>query len=55
MTFAEFIDRFYETLDAEGFDEERDYCEGCPCRETCRRDETFWGCGVWEMYMGEDL
>ena len=30
-------------------------CEGCPLAEQCEAHELFWGCGVWEEGMGEDL
>lgn len=55
MTYEEFMERYYEMLEAEGYDEDRDYCEGCPLRATCGRTEAYWGCGVWEDSMGEDL
>ncbi len=30
-------------------------CEVCPYHKTCKTDELFWGCGVWERSMGDDL
>ena len=30
-------------------------CVGCPHAEECEALELFWGCGVWEDSMGEDL
>lgn len=30
-------------------------CEHCPYRERCEAEELFFGCGVWETQMGEDL
>jgi hypothetical protein len=30
-------------------------CEVCPFAERCGREELYWGCGVWEEMMGEDL
>ena len=30
-------------------------CERCPYAERCGKEELFWGCGVWEASMGEDL
>lgn len=54
--FERFLREFYELIDTEGYDDDRNYCEGCPCRELCHSDEDFhFGCGVWECYMGEDL
>lgn len=55
MTYEEFMEMYYERIDAEGIDETVDYCEGCPYRDRCHSEEIFWGCGVWEDYMGEDL
>ena len=55
MTFEEFMEMYYERIEAEGINDEIDYCEGCPYRDRCESEELFWGCGVWEDYMGEDL
>ena len=30
-------------------------CASCPFADRCQREELFWGCGVWEDQMGEDL
>lgn len=30
-------------------------CEECPFKDSCKSEELFWGCGVWEDGMGEDL
>lgn len=30
-------------------------CEVCPFFDSCSKEELFWGCGVWESEMGEDL
>lgn len=30
-------------------------CEGCPVADHCEALELFWGCGVWEEGMGDDL
>ena len=30
-------------------------CKGCPHRFVCHQEEEFWGCGIWEEEMGEDL
>ena len=29
--------------------------ETCPLAGACELHELFWGCGVWEDSMGEDL
>lgn len=34
---------------------ECDSCEECPLANLCEDYELFWGCGVWEDSMGEDL
>ena len=34
---------------------ECDSCEECPLVNLCEDYELFWGCGVWEDSMGEDL
>jgi len=36
-------------------DECEDVCEVCPFAERCGREELYFGCGVWEEMMGEDL
>lgn len=55
MTYEEFMAMYYERIDTEGICEDVDYCEGCPHRDRCGSEELFWGCGVWEDSMGEDL
>jgi hypothetical protein len=30
-------------------------CEGCPYAEQCQAQQLYWGCGIWEAQMGEDL
>lgn len=30
-------------------------CEVCPFADRCGKEELYWGCGVWETAMGEDL
>ena len=30
-------------------------CQRCPYRERCEIEALYWGCGVWEESMGEDL
>lgn len=55
MTYEEFMAMYYERIDAEGICEEAVYCERCPRRDRCESEELFWGCGVWEDLMGEDL
>lgn len=30
-------------------------CADCPLAGLCADRELFWGCGVWEDQMGEDL
>lgn len=30
-------------------------CEICPFYNTCEKEGLYWGCGVWEDGMGEDL
>ena len=36
----------------EGCDEA---CEHCPFAERCAACEGWWGCGAWEVGMGDDL
>lgn len=47
----EFYEVTMELLDEYGVDG----CQHCPYREECQAEELFWGCGVWEEQMGEDL
>ena len=37
------------------FDLECKSCEDCPFATVCGKYELFWGCGIWEESMGEDL
>ena len=30
-------------------------CASCPYAEECHASEGWWGCGVWEKGMGDDL
>ena len=30
-------------------------CECCPYAEQCQAQQLYWGCGIWEAQMGEDL
>ena len=30
-------------------------CEHCPYAEQCNATEGWWGCGAWEVGMGDDL
>ena len=30
-------------------------CAVCPFADRCEKEELYWGCGVWETAMGEDL
>lgn len=30
-------------------------CESCPFKQLCKDVELWWGCGVWEEEMGDDL
>ena len=32
-----------------------DGCAHCPYRERCLKEDLYFGCGVWEEQMGEDL
>ena len=53
--YNEFIKIYNEMIEAEGYDADRNYCEGCPHANECGKKELFWGCQVWEDSMGEDL
>ena len=55
MNYNDFIANYNAMIEEEGYSEEKNYCEGCPCRERCKAEELFWGCQVWEDSMGEDL
>lgn len=45
-----YVDTYYEVADYS-----KDWCEGCPVKAQCHTEELFWGCGIWEDEMGEDL
>ena len=47
MTREELMEMVYD-MDCES-------CEVCPFAKVCGQHELFWGCGVWEDMMGEDL
>lgn len=36
-------------------DYDKDWCEGCPVAERCQAEGLYYGCGIWEDEMGEDL
>ena len=58
MTFIEKINIMNEVKPLFDEDDEFDYeatCDTCPFRNVCGDMELFWGCGHWEMMMGEDL
>ena len=44
-----------EEMELAVFDLECEDCEYCPFAAVCGEHELFWGCGVWEDSMGEDL
>ena len=44
-----------EEMELAVFDLECKDCTECPFKEVCSKHELFWGCGVWEDSMGEDL
>ena len=44
-----------EEMELAVFDLECTDCKECPFKEVCGKYELFWGCGVWEDAMGEDL
>ena len=46
--FYEVVNKLLDQYGAEG-------CEHCPYAEQCEARELYWGCGVWEEQMGEDL
>ena len=46
--FYEVVDRLLDQYGTEG-------CEYCPYAEQCQAQQLYWGCGVWEEQMGEDL
>lgn len=46
--FYEVVDKLLDQYGAEG-------CAHCPYAEQCKARELYWGCGVWEEQMGEDL
>lgn len=46
--FYEVVDKLLDQYGAEG-------CAHCPYAEQCETRELYWGCGVWEEQMGEDL
>lgn len=46
---------FYEITSRLASEYGEDGCQHCPYREQCEEAELFFGCGVWEEMMGEDL
>ena len=51
---TEMREKIWAMMDAEDYNP-KTACEKCPFAEQCRREELFYGCGVWEDQMGEDL
>lgn len=49
--------KFYEVLETMTIDEieEMAFCEYCPLKNVCGKEELYFGCGVWEESMGDDL
>lgn len=60
MTRAEkvmkaYIEEYYNAMwNGEEPDGEK-WCLNCPVREECDNNEMYFGCGIWEDNMGEDL
>lgn len=50
MEFRKVTDELFET-----YETTEEMCAHCPYREECEPKELFWGCGVWETEMGDDL
>ena len=44
-----------EEMELAVFDLECEDCASCPFAAVCGEHELFWGCGVWEDSMSEDL
>ena len=47
--------RVIEELENEFLETGEDVCARCPYRDQCEKEELYWGCGVWETQMGDDL
>lgn len=45
------LDRYYEEFDSDDYET----CYHCPLEDVCGECELYWGCGVWEESMGDDL
>lgn len=46
--FDAVVEKLLEQYDVDG-------CDYCPYADVCGQKELYWGCGVWEAQMGEDL
>ena len=47
--------RVTEELENEFLETGENVCARCPYRDQCEKEELYWGCGVWETQMGDDL
>lgn len=45
------INRYFEEFDLDDYET----CSHCPLEDVCGECELYWGCGVWEESMGDDL
>lgn len=57
--YTTMMDAFYKAMDADTISaqdiEDMTWCDRCPFASICSTDELFYGCGVWEEMMGDDL
>lgn len=49
------MDDFYDVVAELEAQYGEDGCAHCPYAGQCDHQELYWGCGVWELQMGEDL
>ena len=45
------LERYFEEFDLDDYET----CEHCPLEDVCGKCELYWGCGVYEESMGDDL
>ena len=45
------LDRYFGEFDLDDYET----CSHCPLENVCGECELYWGCGVWEESLGDDL
>ena len=55
MEIRKIRDVMYTRYEEEFYLDDYITCRHCPLEDVCGKCELYWGCGVWEESMGDDL